>query len=240
MILFAIDICDTKCFFTLRIETDIHAGSNFVSNCARLAPFEIKNGKRQSTSTTSTALEYNLTMSGSGFAGLLATSPSFNSNKLPCNHSLGNRRRPNMNLCRYAIFSFLLIMTQLSSCVNAVILSSPEPEMDPFGAPKLFVISAGRDLIRSRIGARLLYNGARICPSNYPAGLSIRCAPSGSGRAKFFVNGSLKKTEIRPPFYIRGDYGNLVVAWSDYPSHASLKCKMDIGSETTVSVSFGC
>lgn len=151
---------------------------------------------------------------------------------------------PSLSAFDMMVGSFAILLALLitnSSTSNAALFSSPEPEMDPFGAPTLYVVSAGQDMIRKRIGSISLYNGAHVCPSNYPAGFSIRCdATSGSGRANFFVNGSLRKIEMRPPFYISGNYGNVVKAWSGYPSQASLRCKMDSGSETAVRVSFAC
>lgn len=139
---------------------------------------------------------------------------------------------PTTNL--FACLAFFAI----ASVAQGVVLSSPEPEMDPMvPLPALYVVSAGADSMRGP----MLTDGSKICPDDYPHGFSIQCdAPDSAEAAKFFVNGEFIKSEYHLPFYIAGDYKMRVKEWTHYPNQGMLKCKLRDGSSASAMVSFSC
>lgn len=131
-----------------------------------------------------------------------------------------------------------LAVLALFSFARGVVLSSPEPEMDPMvPLPALYVVSAGHDSMRGP----LLTDGSKICPGDYPIGFSILCdAPSTAESARFFVDGEFIKSEYHMPFHMAGDYKMRVNPWTSYPEKGILTCKLADGETVSAMVSFTC
>lgn len=98
------------------------------------------------------------------------------------------------------------------------IMESPEPDTLPTD-PGLYLTTAG---LNSRV-IRPLTEKMVICPSDYPAGISIMCVADAK-TASFIVNGNHVRREFRMPFYLNGDLDGRVRPWKNIPESARIRC----------------
>lgn len=147
-----------------------------------------------------------------------------------------------MSLNVSLVVSFLIAFAMLVSRSSASVTCTPEPAVDPmYPVSQLVVTSAGRKRIRTRIGEKVLQDGSRICPQEYPRGFSIRCESAESvWKAKFFVNDILVRTERNMPYYIAGNYNSYVKPWNQKEGEFTLRCTLGKKVELKANIIIGC
>lgn len=138
-----------------------------------------------------------------------------------------------------AILSVALL---LSGCSYAAILSSPEPMVDPLSRARLVVLPAGGST-EHIYSERVLLDGARICPEDYPTGFTVRCDVADDKRAavQFFVDGMRVGT---------GAQGRLIAgmhattgaanAWRTEMRNGEIKCRYGVSEEVYARVRIEC
>lgn len=138
-----------------------------------------------------------------------------------------------------ALTATLLLLWALSNAACAAPAASPEPVSDPLADERLLLIPAGPWSYRRRFAERPLSDGARICPADYPAGFSVRCAPpfQPPRDVSFFVDGVFQRREWHAPYCLAGDFPHGTVwRWQVRGGEHDITCRYGSSAADQVSV----
>lgn len=139
--------------------------------------------------------------------------------------------------------SLIVLLTAVLCCtLQATVIPSPTPDVDPMANAQLVLISAGPESLRSKYGRIVLSDGMHICKEDYPEGLSIECETVNvAGRVRFFVNNKPFNDVWNAPYYIAGTGKNgEVTPWKTDLKRPTVTCMYTKDASVSAKVLMKC